>query len=40
MKMEFLEWQSENKRQLTMPYGERNCKQHFLQAGISKNCDE
>jgi hypothetical protein len=30
----------ENKKQLTMPYGGRNCKQHFLQAGILKNCDE
>jgi hypothetical protein len=29
-----------NKRQLTMPYGERNCKWHSLQAGILKNCDE
>jgi hypothetical protein len=30
----------ENKKQLTMPCGGRNCKQHFLQAGILKNCDE
>jgi hypothetical protein len=30
----------ENKRQLTMPYGSRNCKWHSLQAGILNNCDE
>jgi hypothetical protein len=29
-----------NKRQLTMPYGGRNCKRYSLQAGILKNCDE
>jgi hypothetical protein len=29
-----------NKRQLTMPYGGRNSKQHSLQAGILKNCDQ
>jgi hypothetical protein len=29
-----------NKRQLTIIYGERNCKQHSLQAGILKNCDK
>jgi hypothetical protein len=30
----------ENKRQMTMPYGRRNCKQHSLQAGILNICDE
>jgi hypothetical protein len=30
----------ENKRQLTMPYGVRNCKWHSLQAGVLNNCDE
>jgi hypothetical protein len=29
-----------NKRQLTMSSDRRNCKQHCLQAGILKNCDE
>jgi hypothetical protein len=29
-----------NERQLAMPYGGRNCKQHSLQAGIFMNCDE
>jgi hypothetical protein len=29
-----------NKEQLTMAYGERNRKWHFLQAAILKNCDE
>jgi hypothetical protein len=30
----------DNKRQLTLPYGERNRKCHSLQADILKNCDE
>jgi hypothetical protein len=30
----------ENKRQLIMTYGGRNHKQHSLQAGILKNCEE
>jgi hypothetical protein len=29
-----------NRRQLTMSHGGRNHKQHSLQAGILKNCDE
>jgi hypothetical protein len=31
---------TENKRQLTMPCGGRNCEPHCLQAGILKNCYE
>jgi hypothetical protein len=31
---------TKNKRQLTMPYGGRNCKQHSMQAGILKNYNE
>jgi hypothetical protein len=27
---------TENKRQLTLPYAGRNCKWHFLQAGVLK----
>jgi hypothetical protein len=30
----------ENKKQLTMPYGGRNCKWHSLQVDILKNGDE
>jgi hypothetical protein len=29
-----------NKRQVAMPYGGGNCKQHSMQAGTLKNCDE
>jgi hypothetical protein len=31
---------TENKRQMTMPYGGRNPKWQSLQAGILKDCDE
>jgi hypothetical protein len=31
---------TENKRQMTMPHSGSNHKQHSLQAGILKNCDE
>jgi hypothetical protein len=29
-----------NRRQLTMPYGGRNCERHSGQVGILENCDK